>query len=284
MGRKQRLDSIVVGRGLAPSRERARTLILAGAVEVEGRRDLKPGSRVDPQAAIRLRPDPNPYVSRGGLKLAHALEAFGLRVAGAVCLDVGASTGGFTHCLLEAGAARVIALDVGRGQLDWGLRTDPRVTVLEGMNARRLRPEDLPETPDLAAVDVSFISLRLVLPAGRSRLGPGGRIVALVKPQFEVGRGEVEKGGRVRDPAKHERVLSGLVDFCRGEGLRVAGLTASPITGAKGNIEYFLLLEPRPDGEDALPEGSGIHRVVTEAVERLSRGKAERESQRSHAG
>ncbi|MBI2881302.1 MAG: TlyA family RNA methyltransferase [Candidatus Tectomicrobia bacterium] len=284
MGRKQRLDSLLVERGLAPSRERARALILAGAVEVEDRRDLKPGSAVGADAEIRVLRDPNPYVSRGGLKLAHALEAFGLRAEGLVCLDAGASTGGFTHCLLEAGAARVIALDVGRGQLDWRLRTDPRVVVLEGKNVRDLVPEDLPEAPDLAAVDVSFISLRLALPPVAAVLKPPGWILALVKPQFEVGKGRVEKGGLVRDPAKHLEVLSGLIGFCRDRGLRVAGLTASPITGAKGNIEYFLCLGlPPAGGEGAFPGAEEVRRVVEEAVGRLSRGRAGRSKPRARA-
>ncbi len=272
MGRRRRLDSLLVDRGLAPSRERAKALILAGAVDVEGRRNLKPGSPLDAGASIQLIQDPNPYVSRGGLKLAHALEKFRLDVSGLVCLDVGASTGGFTHCLLEAGASRVIALDVGRGQLDWTLRADPRVIALEGVNARNLRPEDLPETPVLAVVDVSFISLRVVLPPVASVLRPSGRIVALVKPQFEVGKGQVEKGGLVRDPAKHLAVLSGLIGFCLGGGFPVTGLTASPITGAKGNTEYLLLLEPGADANRPAPGPEEIGRTVAEAMEGRSRG------------
>jgi 23S rRNA (cytidine1920-2'-O)/16S rRNA (cytidine1409-2'-O)-methyltransferase len=275
MGRKRRLDSLLVDRDLAPTRERARALILAGVVEVEGRGDLKPGSNVDPDVSIHVSHDPNPFVSRGGLKLAHALKAFGLDVSGLVCLDVGASTGGFTHCMLEAGASRVMALDVGKGQLDWHLRSDARVTVLEGMNARHLTAADLPEAPDLAAVDVSFISLRLIIPPVVAVLKLPGRLVVLVKPQFEVGKGQVEKGGLVRDPAKHVQVLSALVEFCRKEGLHVVGLTPSPITGAKGNIEYFLFIEAGAGARGDFPEEKEIRRTVAGAMEKISRGKRE---------
>jgi 23S rRNA (cytidine1920-2'-O)/16S rRNA (cytidine1409-2'-O)-methyltransferase len=275
MGRKRRLDSLLVDRDLAPTRERARALILAGVVEVEGRGDLKPGSNVDPDVSIHVSHDPNPFVSRGGLKLAHALKAFGLDVSGLACLDVGASTGGFTHCMLEAGASRVMALDVGKGQLDWHLRSDARVTVLEGMNARHLTAADLPEAPDLAAVDVSFISLRLIIPPVAAVLKLPGRLVVLVKPQFEVGKGQVEKGGLVRDPAKHVQVLSALVEFCRKEGLHVVGLTPSPITGAKGNIEYFLFIEAGAGARGDFPEEEEIRRTVAGAMEKISRGKRE---------
>ncbi|MFQ5912107.1 MAG: TlyA family RNA methyltransferase [Nitrospinota bacterium] len=281
MGRRRRLDSLLVERGLAPSRERARALILARAVVVEGRQHLKPGSSVDVEAAIHVLRRSQPYVSRGGLKLAHALEKFSLEISGLVCLDVGASTGGFTHCLLEAGASRVIALDVGRGQLDWRLRTDSRVVVLEGVNARRILPEDLPEAPDLAVVDVSFISLRLVLPPVVSVLKPAGRIVALVKPQFEVGKGQVEKGGLVREKGKHLAVLSGLIEFCRERGFYVAGLTASPITGAKGNVEYFLLLECGRRAGGTFPDADAIDRTVAGAMETLLRGKLPGQERRS---
>ncbi len=244
MGRRRRLDSLLVDRGLAPTRERAKALILAGAVEAGGRRDLKPGTAAEPDTSIRILSDPIPYVSRGGVKLDHALKAFGLDVSGRVCLDVGASTGGFTDCLLAVGASAVFAVDVGWGQLDWGLRNDPRVTVIEGVNARALSVEDLPARPDFAVVDVSFISLRLIWPPVAAVLNPGGWILSLVKPQFEVGKGEVGKGGVVREASKHVSVLAGLVECCGAGGLAVNGVIASPITGAKGNVEYFLLLDP----------------------------------------
>lgn len=267
MGRRRRLDSLLVDRGLAATRERARALILAGVVEAGGRRDLKPGSSLDAETSIQVTRDPNPYVSRGGLKLAHALDRFGLDASDRVWLDVGASTGGFTHCLLEAGARRVIALDVGRGQLDWGLRTDPRVALLEGVNARRLRGEDLPESPDAATVDVSFISLRLVVPPVAAVLKPAGRIVALVKPQFEVGKGEVGKGGVVRDPAKHVAVLRGLIRFFREREFPVTGLTPSPITGAKGNVEHLILIDLGAEARGIYPDEEAIGRTVAEAME-----------------
>lgn len=257
MGRRRRLDSLLVDRGLAPTRERAKALILAGAVEAGDRSDLKPGTAVEPDTSIQILSDPIPYVSRGGVKLDHALQAFGLDVSGRVCLDVGASTGGFTDCLLDVGAAAVFAVDVGRGQLDWGIRNDPRVTVLEGVNARGLSVADLPARPDFAVVDVSFISLRLIWPPVAAVLNPGGWILSLVKPQFEVGKGEVGKGGVVREACKHVSVLAGLVEFCEAGGLAVNGVIASPITGARGNVEYFLLLEP----------GDGRSRVTLDEVE-----------------
>lgn len=259
MGRKRRLDSLLVDRGLVPTRERAKALILAGAVEAGSRRDLKPGTTVEPGTSIRILSDPIPYVSRGGLKLAHALRVLELDLTGCVCLDVGASTGGFTDCLLKFGASSVFAVDVGRGLLDWNIRNDPRVTVLEGLNARNLCAENLPSRPDLSVIDVSFISLRLILPPVASLLKPGGRIVSLVKPQFEVGKGEVGKGGIVRRASKHVSVLSGLVEFCMTVGLTVTGVLVSPITGAKGNVEYFLLIKP----------GNDRNRVTLDKVEAI---------------
>jgi 23S rRNA (cytidine1920-2'-O)/16S rRNA (cytidine1409-2'-O)-methyltransferase len=241
-GGKVRVDVALVEQGLAPSRERAQALILAGAV-LEGDRPVtKAGELVAAGAALRLRSEPMPYVSRGGLKLAHALTTFAIDVSGLVALDVGASTGGFTDCLLQAGAKRVFCLDVGQGQLDWKIASDPRVVVLDRINARYLRREQLPELCDLAVVDVSFISLRLVLPALPPVLRPGAPLVALVKPQFEVGRARVGKGGIVRDAEARAEALAGVAGAARELGFAVLGETQSPITGAKGNIEFLLLL------------------------------------------
>lgn len=238
-----RLDRLLVDRGLAPSRERAQRLILAGAVLVADRPATKAGVLVPPDAPLRLRGPASDYVSRGGEKLAGALETFALDVAATVALDVGASTGGFTDCLLRRGARRVIAVDVGYGQLAWTLRQDPRVVVLERTNARRLDGAMLPEAPDLATVDVSFISLALVLPAVAATLRPGAAMVTLVKPQFEAGRGQVGKGGVVRDPAVRAEAVARVRREAEGMGLRVRGEADSVLPGPKGNREVFLWLE-----------------------------------------
>ena len=241
-----RLNQLIVSRGLAASRERARARVLAGDVSVDGTTITKAGTLVDAAVDVVLREPDHPWVGRGGLKLAHALETFGLDVTGRTVLDIGASTGGFTDVVLQRGAARVVALDVGQGQLDWRLRTDPRVVCLERVNARHLRAEDLPpdlRAFDLVTIDVSFISLAHILPVVPPVLAPGGHVIALVKPQFEAGRREVEKGGLVRDPAVHTRV----VDAVRAEAVRVGleplGVEPSPITGAEGNREFLLLLQ-----------------------------------------
>jgi 23S rRNA (cytidine1920-2'-O)/16S rRNA (cytidine1409-2'-O)-methyltransferase len=242
---RTRLDLRIVADGLAASRERARALILAGDILVNGAPAMKAGTLVDDDAAVTLRRPDHPWVSRGGLKLAHALDVFGIDPTGRVALDVGASTGGFTDVLLQRGAAKVVALDVGRGQLDWKLRTDPRVVVIEGVNARHLTPDALPadaRTFDLITIDVSFISLGHVLPAVAPLLAPGGRIVALVKPQFEAGRDQVGAGGIVTDPAIHARVVEDVTAAALQIGLTRLGLEASPITGAEGNREFLLLL------------------------------------------
>jgi 23S rRNA (cytidine1920-2'-O)/16S rRNA (cytidine1409-2'-O)-methyltransferase len=236
-----RLDQLVHDRGLAPSRERARALILAGQVTVDGQRAAKAGMAVDAAATVALIAPDHPYVGRGGLKLAHALDAFRIDVAAREALDIGASTGGFTDVLLQRGAARVVALDVGHGQLDWRLRNDPRIVVIEHFNARQLVPATLPAPVDFVCIDVSFISLRQILPVLPPLLRPGADLVALVKPQFEAGRGEVRKG-IVRDPAIHARVLEEVSAAAAGVGLTPAGSTPSPITGQKGNVELLLYL------------------------------------------
>ena len=242
MGAGVRLDRLLVDLGLAPSRERAQRLILAGEVLVGDRPATKPGTMVAADAPLRLRRPPSDYVSRGGEKLAGALDAFGLEVAGQVALDVGASTGGFTDCLLRRGARRVFALDVGYGQLAWTLRQDARVTVLERINARRLEASMLAEAPDLATVDVSFISLALILPAVAAVLRPAGSVVALVKPQFEAGRGQVGKGGVVRDPTVRAAAVARIRDEAQTLGLTVRGESDSVLAGPKGNREVFLWL------------------------------------------
>ncbi|MBM3750445.1 MAG: TlyA family RNA methyltransferase [Acidimicrobiia bacterium] len=242
---KGRLDQLLVDRGLVPSRERARALILAGDVLVGGHPVTKAGTAVETEAEITLRTPDHPWVSRGGLKLVHALDTFGIDVTGAVALDIGASTGGFTDVLLQRGASRVVALDVGHNQLDWKIRSDPRVVVIEGANARNLTPAELPADArafDIVTIDVSFISLQYILPVVPALLRPHGSVVALVKPQFEAGRDEVGKGGIIRDAAVHTRVVESVVAAAEACGLHRAGLVPSPITGAEGNREFLLLL------------------------------------------
>jgi 23S rRNA (cytidine1920-2'-O)/16S rRNA (cytidine1409-2'-O)-methyltransferase len=239
---KKRLDLALVDRGLAPSRERARALILAGQVTVDGAVVSKAGTAIPADARVELAAPDHPYVGRGGVKLAHALEAFGIDPRGRRALDVGASTGGFTDVLLQRGAESVIALDVGHGQLDWRLRNDQRVIVREGVNARALSRDAVPHNVSLVTIDVSFISLRLILPAVTPFLDPPGDIVALVKPQFEAGRDDVGRRGVITDPAVHEAVLARVTADAEAIGLRRIAMTPSPITGASGNREFFLHL------------------------------------------
>ncbi len=240
MKSKRRLDLLLVERGLAPTREKAQALILAGLVEVDGRPGAKAGASFDASAEIAVAGPPHPYVSRGGVKLAAALDHFAIDPAGLVCLDVGASTGGFTDCLLQRGAARVYAVDVGHGQLDARLRADPRVVVREKVNARALSAAEVPERVDLAVADVSFISLRLVLPAVAALAKPGAALVTLVKPQFEAGRGEVPRGGVVKSEEVRRRVVAEVEEAGRRLGLAVLGSIRSPIQGASGNEEFLL--------------------------------------------
>lgn len=240
-----RLDTLLVERGLAASRERARALILAGSVRVDGQPAPKAGTMVARGCEITVLTPDHPYVGRGGLKLAHALDTFEIPVADRLALDVGASTGGFTDVLLQRGAAHVVALDVGHGQIDWKLRSDTRVTVIENVNARYLAAYQLPEGRrvfDIITIDVSFISLTLILPAVAPLLQPEGHIVALVKPQFEAGRREVGKGGIVRDEGVRARVVDEVIAAADKLGLSRAGLVASPIEGMEGNKEFLLHL------------------------------------------
>jgi len=242
MYEKQRLDKLMVERAMAPSREKAQALIMAGQVVVGDHTVDKAGQQVPVDADIRIKGEVLQYVSRGGLKLRRALDEFSVDVSGLLALDVGASTGGFTDCLLQAGAARVIAVDVGSGQLAWKLQQDPRVVSMEKTNIRYLTPDQLSAVPDIAVIDASFISLSKVLPAVVALVKPGGRIIALIKPQFEVGKGEVGKGGIVRDPAAHERVVEAVRQTSHKLGLTVSGVCESPITGADGNREFLMSL------------------------------------------
>lgn len=237
-----RLDRLLVEKGLAESREKARALIMEGLVEVDQFRIDKPGHLTSPLSHITLKKDSLPYVSRGGLKLDAALHAFPVDVAGRVVLDVGASTGGFTDCLLQAGARKVIAVDVGYGQFHWKLRNDPRVVLKEKTNIRYLTPQDLGEQADGAVIDVSFISLRLVIPPVSQLVAPKGWIIALIKPQFEVGKGQVGKGGVVRDPSLHQKVILDITGFCEDQGWSPLGTLESPLLGPKGNREFLLYL------------------------------------------
>ena len=248
---RMRLDALLVSRGLAESREKARALILAGKVEVAGQRSVKAGAAVAMDADIRVDAPEHPWVGRGGIKLAHALEVFNIEVTGRLGLDIGASTGGFTDVLLQHGARRVIALDVGHNQLHWKLRSDPRVTVLEGVNARALTRNDLPdigEGVEIATIDVSFISLRLILPVLPALLASASDIVALVKPQFEAGRTDVGRGGVVTDLAVHQRVIDQVTSAATEAGLARISVIDSPITGAEGNREFLMHARPRAGG------------------------------------
>ncbi|HET9476158.1 MAG TPA: TlyA family RNA methyltransferase [Dehalococcoidia bacterium] len=306
---KQRIDTLLVDRGLAESPEKARALVMAGQVLAAARPVSKPGMLVEETAALEVARGPR-YVSRGGEKLEHALHSFGLDVSGLLCADIGSSTGGFTDCLLQHGASRVYAVDVGKGQLDYGLRNDPRVVVMEGVNARHL--EGLPEPVDFVSVDVSFISLRLVLPVVQGLLaqpGPGGRlkpapqedvegrlkpaprgdvpttgvrihpdrggggatgsIVVLFKPQFEAPKGKVPRGGVIRDVALQALLIGGFVAWCAGNGFRVINLVASPILGAEGNREFLLWLRPAGDGAAEAGKSGICGAVASEARETI---------------
>jgi len=240
--KQQRLDLAVMDAGLARSRQRAQALIMAGKVLVDDCPVDKPGAKIPAKARIRLKGEDIPYVSRGGLKLEAALRQFNVSVDDLVCLDVGASTGGFTDCLLQHGARRVYAVDVGYGQLAWELRQDPRVIAIERTNIRHMDPSHLPQPMDLIVIDVSFISLKIVVPAILPFAKSEARMLPLIKPQFEVGKGQVGKGGLVKDPSLHDRVLSDLSEYFRTLSLHVEGILPSPIKGSKGNKEFLACL------------------------------------------
>ena len=248
MKRKERLDVLMTELGLCDSRSRAQALIMSGEVYVDGQKCDKAGTQISEDARIEVRGNACPYVSRGGLKLEKALRDFGVDPTGCVCSDSGASTGGFTDCLLQKGAKKVFAIDVGYGQLAWAIRNDPRVVCMERTNIRYVMPEQLGEPLDLSVVDVSFISLRIVLPAIKALLKPTGQIVCLIKPQFEAGKDKVGKKGVVRDPKVHEEVLNGFLALAAELGMTVRNLTFSPVKGPEGNIEFLGHLSMLPEG------------------------------------
>lgn len=243
MSNKTRLDVLLVERGLEQTRQRAQAMIMSGLVFVDGQRVDKAGTAVSNDAQIEVRGNTLRYVSRGGLKLEKAMTTFGLKLDGCICADIGASTGGFTDCMLQNGAKKVYAIDVGYGQLDWKLRNDPRVVVMERTNARNMEPDWFTEAPDFASMDVSFISVKLILPGIYKSLRKGAQAVILVKPQFEAGRGQVGKNGVVRDKDTHRQVVEATARFALDTGFSIRQIDYSPITGPKGNIEFLLLLE-----------------------------------------
>ena len=261
MKNKERLDVLLVARGLAETRSKAQAIIMSGEVYVDGQKVDKAGVDIPLEAEIEVRGSTCPYVSRGGLKLEKALRDFGVKPEGYVCSDSGASTGGFTDCLLQQGAAKVFAIDVGYGQLAWKIRSDPRVVVMERTNIRYVTPEQLGEPLDLSVVDVSFISLKIVLPAIRKLLKPNGQVLCLIKPQFEAGKEKVGKKGVVRDPAVHEEVLADFVALAEQLPMTIRNLTFSPVKGPEGNIEFLAHLSMEP-GENHYPP---LHELVEQA-------------------
>ncbi len=267
--KKERLDVLLVKRNLAPSREKAKAVIMSGNVYVEGQKEDKPGTTFSEESRIEVRGHALPYVSRGGLKLEKALKNFNVSVEGRVCTDVGSSTGGFTDCMLQNGAKKVFAIDVGRGQLDWKLRQDSRVVCMEKTNIRYVRPEDIGEPVDFSSIDVSFISLTKVLVPIREYLTEDGEIVALIKPQFEAGREKVGKKGVVREKSTHLEVIRMVTEYAREQGFDVLELEFSPIRGPEGNIEYLVHLKKCGE-EGALYGGVKIEETVERAFETLA--------------
>ena len=260
---KKRLDVLLVERRLADSREKAKAIIMTGNVFVNGQREDKAGTTFDEEkASIEIKGHTMKYVSRGGYKLEKAMDVFGVDVRDKVCMDIGSSTGGFTDCMLQNGAVKVFAVDVGRGQLDWKLRQDERVISMEKTNIRYVTPEDIGEAVAFASVDVSFISLALVLPAARNLLTEDGHMVCLIKPQFEAGREKVGKKGVVRDKAVHIEVIEKVIRIAGGLHFNVLGLDYSPINGPEGNIEYLIYLEKRPEDEAPANEPVDVRQVV----------------------
>ena len=272
---KERLDVLLMKRGLAETREKAKTTLMAGLVLVNGQKIDKAGTMVKEDAELRVLGDAIPYVSRGGLKLEKAMETFNINMEGKVVADIGASTGGFTDCALQRGAAKVFAIDVGYGQLAWKLRSDSRVVNMERTNIRYVRPEDIGELLDFASIDVAFISLTKVLEPAKALLKDTGEIVALIKPQFEAGRGNVGKKGVVRDPEVHRSVIRAVIDYSREIGFSPVGLTFSPIKGPEGNIEYLVHLVQSSEFS-ALTEET-IDEIVDEAHKELDKGAGKEE-------
>lgn len=271
MKNKKRLDVLLTDLGYADSRSKAQAIIMSGLVYVNGQKADKPGISYEETVSIEVRGAVCPYVSRGGLKLEKALRDFGVKPEGFVCSDSGASTGGFTDCLLQQGAKKVFAIDVGYGQLDWKIRSDPRVVVMERTNIRYVTPEQLGEPLDLSVVDVSFISLKIVLPAIKALLKPAGQVLCLIKPQFEAGKDKVGKKGVVRDPQTHQEVLDQFVALAHELGFHILGLTFSPVKGPEGNIEFLghLTLENLP--EEYLETAQVVaqaHRTLDQGAER----------------
>ncbi len=249
MAKKERLDILLVEQKFFPSREKAKKMIMAGLVFVNGQREDKAGTKIEKLAKITVKKDPNPYVSRGGLKLHKAINTFDIDLKEKICMDVGASTGGFTDCMLQHGASKVYSIDVGYGQFDWRLRQDQRVVCLEKTNVRYITKEQVPDTMGFISIDVSFISLSKVLPAVIARMNDKGYIVCLIKPQFEAGREKVGKKGVVKDPATHIEVIERIINVFHNNGLSVIGLSFSPITGPEGNIEYLIYGQNIRDNE-----------------------------------
>ena len=262
---KERLDVLLVSQGLAASREKAKAIIMSGNVLVNGQREDKAGTMIDVKAEITVKGGQLKYVSRGGLKLEKAMSHFDLTLEGRVCMDVGASTGGFTDCMLQNGAVQVYSVDVGHGQLDWKLRNDPRVVCMEKTNIRYVTPEQIEEPAAFVSIDVSFISLTKVLPPVRELMTEDGEIVCLIKPQFEAGREKVGKKGVVRDPKVHEEVIEKVIDFAATVGLESRELEFSPIKGPEGNIEYLLHLLKRPDAASVEPFAGNVQEIVAQA-------------------
>lgn len=268
---KERLDVLLVNRGLALSREKAKAVIMAGQVYVDGQKEDKAGTTFEENVKIEVRGSTLKYVSRGGLKLEKAIERFKVAPAGKVCMDVGASTGGFTDCMLQNGAVLVYAVDVGHGQLDWKLRNNPDVVCMEKTNIRYVTPEDIGERPAFVSIDVSFISLTKVLGPVRELMEPDGEAVCLIKPQFEAGREKVGKKGVVRDPDVHQEVIERVVDFAHSLDFETKGLEFSPIKGPEGNIEYLLWLQKRPQGSGCTEIPFSVEETVARAHEALDK-------------
>ena len=265
---KERLDVLLVNRGFAPSREKAKTMIMEGNVFVAGQREDKAGTLIQEDAVIEIKGPTLAYVSRGGLKLEKAMKNFGLTLDGKVCMDVGASTGGFTDCMLQNGAVKVFSVDVGYGQLAWSLRQDPRVVCMEKTNIRYVTPEQIGEQVDFVSIDVSFISLTTVLGPVKELMKQDGQIVCLIKPQFEAGREKVGKKGVVREPETHLEVIDKVISFAKDLGFSVLDLEYSPIKGPEGNIEYLLYLQN--DGQAELPEKLSPDQIVKQAHSTLN--------------
>ncbi len=263
--KKERLDVLVINRGLAPSREKAKALIMAGQIFVNGNREDKAGTMIEETAVIEVKGQGLRYVSRGGLKLEKAIQVFSITLTGKTCMDVGASTGGFTDCMLQNGAERVYSIDVGRGQLAWKLRCDERVINLEKTNMRYVTRAEVDREIDFASIDVSFISLKLILPVVKTLLADTGEVVCLVKPQFEAGKEKVGKKGVVREPAVHAEVLNAMIETAIGLDYQVAGLSFSPVKGPEGNIEYLLYLQCNGNGEQTAADWQA---AIIEIVEK----------------